>query len=100
MSTPAQDLVFDFIRDTIEKRGRAPTLDEIGQRFGYTPVNAHHKIESLIRQRRLAKHGVGKSYELVIVGQVDLRGVPTEAIRAELERRERAADAEVQDLAA
>jgi SOS-response transcriptional repressor LexA len=85
MSTPAQDLVFDFIRDTIEKRGRAPTLDEIGRRFGYTTVNAHHKIESLIRQRRLAKHGIRKSYELVIVGQVDLRGVRPHALHAELD---------------
>lgn len=100
MSTPAQDLVFDFIRDTIERRGRAPTLDEIGRRYGYTPVNAHHKIESLVRQGRLVKHGVGKSYELVIVGRVDLRGVLTKALRAELDRRERAAAAEAQDIAA
>jgi SOS-response transcriptional repressor LexA len=80
----------DFIRSKLEGDGIAPTLQEIATHLGIrSKTNAHRIIGNLVNQRVLERRRATHR-GLRIIGAVDLRGVPTRLLNAELARRARA----------
>lgn len=51
MVTKRQKEIYDFIRDYIERRGYAPTLQEIGRQFRLSSVATVHKHLTNLEQR-------------------------------------------------
>lgn len=95
--TRAQEQVYGFICAYADETGAVPTVREIGAHFGMSGVGAWKHRRSLVDQGRLVRLVDGR---VVIPGRVDLRPVPTDQLRAELARRERAARERPQALAA
>lgn len=78
----------DFIRDVIAATGVAPTLDELAAAFGWhSRSSAHRIVESLIGQGMLVKTAARKR-GLALASVPLLSSVPTDALRAELARRQ------------
>lgn len=86
MSTSLQERYLAFVRDRIEQLGFAPTIAEIADHFEVTPGTARSIVEALVRQGRLTRTSA-RTRNLAIPGEVDLSGVGTERLRAELARR-------------
>ena len=86
MSSALQERVFGFVRDQLDMIGIAPTLPEIAAEVGVGQGSAEAAVASLVRQRRLVRTP-GTVRNLRVAGQVDLRPVGTETLKAELARR-------------
>jgi repressor LexA len=90
--TRRQKEVLDFIREHVEERGYAPTLQEIGRRFGLSsPATVYKHVEQLVQKgylRKAAHQGRGlqlvdpepiRTVEVPLLGQV-AAGRPIEAL--------------------
>jgi len=90
--TKRQKEIFDFIRDYLQAEGYAPSLEEIGARFGLSSVATVHKhVQNLVEKGLLRKAwNRSRSLELVdpasttsvavpLLGAV-AAGVPIEAV--------------------
>ncbi len=91
--TKRQKEVFDFIREYLEREGYAPSLEEIGERFGLSSVATVHKhVQNLVEKGLLRKAwNRSRSIEVVdrssapqpvavpLLGSV-AAGVPIEAV--------------------
>ena len=68
--TKRQKEVFDFIREYLEREGYAPSLEEIGERFGLSSVATVHKhVQNLVEKGLLRKAwNRSRSIEVVDVG--------------------------------
>ena len=90
--TKRQKQIYDFIRDHVEREGYAPSLEEIGLRFGLSSVATVHKhVQNLVQKGLLRKAwNRSRSIEVVeppsseavtlpLLGSV-AAGVPIEAV--------------------
>lgn len=84
--TERQRKCFDFIADYIAARGIAPTYDEIGKAIGSRSRGGIHDLVHRLVDQGLLTKTKGGSRNLRLVG-VDLSRVPSDELRAELERR-------------
>jgi len=76
--TKRQKQILDYIREYIELEGFAPTLEEIGARFGLSsPATVYKHVQQLVRKGylRKAKHQ-GRGLELVDVESEQTIAVP------------------------
>lgn len=89
--TPRQVKLLDFVRSQIEETGCAPTYAEMAATIGGTRSNAHMTIAYLIRQGQLKRTQAGERNLALVAPYRSLGDVPTNALRAELARRETAA---------
>lgn len=78
--------VMAFIRDRLDRIGVAPNLQEIGERFDFTKARACVIVNAIVEQGLLEREHRGTS-GLRLPGHVDLTGIGTEQLRAELARR-------------
>ncbi len=75
-----------FIQARIDQTGVAPSYPEMAEHLGVkSRSGVHAMVDRLVREGHLLKTGAG-SRNLRLPG-VCLAAVPTEALRAELERR-------------
>ncbi len=76
--TKRQKEVFDFISDYLEREGYAPSLEEIGLRFGLSSVATVHKhVHNLVEKGLLRKAwNRSRSIEVVDPDRVTAREVP------------------------
>jgi SOS-response transcriptional repressor LexA len=99
--TPRQQDTLAFIARSLVEAGRSPTLDAIAAEVGLgSRSNAHAMVSKLIAQGYLRREpsGSGKTSNYTVLRAIDradapvfgdvLAGIPTDAIRAELTRRE------------
>ena len=90
--TKRQKEIFDYIREHVDQQGYAPTLQEIGLRFGLTsPATVYKHVEQLVQKGYLRKaphQGRGiqlvdpepvRTVEVPLLGQV-AAGRPIEAV--------------------
>jgi len=88
--TKKELIALDFVRERLATTGICPSLDEIAAAIGSaTKSCAWRVVDSLVRQRQLVRQS-NKHRGLALPKQPSLVAVPTEVIRAELQRRERA----------
>jgi repressor LexA len=76
--TKKQKQIYDFIREYTSKNGYAPSLIEIGDKFGVSTVSTIHKHISNLIEKGLLKRvkGVARSIELVGKKSVDSIAIP------------------------
>lgn len=88
MALTEQELrALDFIRDRINSKGTAPTLEEITAAMGWAAKSsAHRVVQSLVWHGLLIKTASRLRGLALAAGPV-LSTVPTAALRAELARR-------------
>lgn len=86
--TRMEVIALDFIRERIARRASAPTLDEIAGHCGWAAKStAARLVESLERQGLLIREP-HKARNIRLPDAPALTIVPTEALRAELARRQ------------
>lgn len=86
MTTAIREKVYDFVCAFFDDKGYSPSVYEIGEHFGFSPVAAWKHVKTLVEEGRLARPK-GRYRGLVIPGRIDLRPVTTVALLAELRRR-------------
>lgn len=76
--TRRQREVFDFIREYLEREGYAPSLEEIGLRFGLSSVATVHKhVQNLVEKGLLRKAwNRSRSLEIVDPASTAARVIP------------------------
>ena len=74
--TKRQKEVFDFIREYLEREGYAPSLEEIGERFGLSSVATVHKHVQNLVEKGLLRKAWNRSRSIEIVE----RGTPGQPI--------------------
>ncbi len=76
--TRRQREVFDFIRESLEREGYAPSLEEIGLRFGLSSVATVHKhVQNLVEKGLLRKAwNRSRSLEIVDPARTAARVIP------------------------
>ena len=76
--TRRQREVFDFIREYLEREGYAPSLEEIGLRFGLSSVATVHKhVQNLVEKGLLRKAwNRSRSLEIVDPASTGAREIP------------------------
>ncbi len=76
--TRRQREVFDFIREYLEREGYAPSLEEIGLRFGLSSVATVHKhVQNLVEKGLLRKAwNRSRSLEVVDPARTAARVIP------------------------
>lgn len=93
--TRRQKEILDFVSRHIQKRGYAPTIEEIGDHFGLSSLATVHKHLTNLQNKGLIKRTVNRSralelvptdvavraVELPLLGRV-AAGVPIEAVQA------------------
>ena len=84
--TPLQLQALDYIRDHVTALGFSPTLKEIASHLQIKPGGVPDVVRGLEQAGRIRRNG-GKNRNIKVVGLTDLRGVGTDALRAELARR-------------
>ena len=84
--TPEQLRILDFVRDRITEVGHAPTIRETATAQRLSVTGAHKIIDALVSSGKLRRTPAA-SRGLEVVDAIDLRGVGTSALRAELARR-------------
>ncbi len=84
--TPLQLRALDFIREHVSALGFSPTLKEIAEHCQIAPGGAPDLVRGL-EQGGFIRRNSGKNRNIEVVGQIDLRTVETDALRAELARR-------------
>ena len=90
--TRRQKEILDFIREYLERKGYAPSLEEIGARFGLSSVATVHKhVQNLVekgllrkawnrsRSLELVERPVSGAVEIPLMGTV-AAGAPIEAV--------------------
>ena len=87
--TRKQSKILDFLRDFVEDRGFAPTLEEIGRAFGISTVTAHEHVRALeskgvIRTERNRARSIeivtpSTSSGIAVQGRI-AAGLPIEAV--------------------
>src|ERR671918_2295675 len=91
--TKRQREILDFLNDFIQQHGYAPSLEEVGKRFGLSSLATVHKHLTNLQQKGFIKRTwnrsrsvevmpsrvVGRSIELPLLGYV-AAGVPIEAV--------------------
>jgi repressor LexA len=90
--TKRQKEILDFVREHVERHGYAPTLQEIGARFGLSsPATVYKHVEQLVNKgylRKAAHQGRGiqlvdpepvRTVEVPLLGQI-AAGRPIEAL--------------------
>ena len=93
--TKRQREIFDFLSEFIQQHGYAPSLEEIGRRFGLSSLATVHKHLTNLQEKGFIKRAwnrsrsvemvtaraVGRAVELPMLGYV-AAGSPIEAIRS------------------
>jgi repressor LexA len=91
--TKRQREILDYLNDFIQQHGYAPSLEEVGKRFGLSSLATVHKHLTNLQQKGFIKRTwnrsrsvevmpsrvVGRSIELPLLGYV-AAGVPIEAV--------------------
>ena len=91
--TKRQREIFDYLSEFIQKHGYAPSLEEIGRRFGLSSLATVHKHLTNLQEKGFIKRawnrsrsvemvparGGGRAVELPLLGYV-AAGVPIEAV--------------------
>lgn len=90
--TKRQRQIYDFVRDFLDERGYAPSLEEIADHFGLSSVATVHEHLSNLETKGLLRRdphrsralevtrpGIANAVELPLLGRV-AAGVPLEAI--------------------
>ena len=91
--TKRQKEIFDFVCEYLERAGYAPSLEEIGERFGFSSVATVHKhVQNLVEKGLLRKawnrsrsieivreEPPANGIELPLLGRV-AAGAPIEAV--------------------
>lgn len=78
--------VLDAVREQLDALGYPPTIAKLADRLGEAPSSVQKALVRLEREGLIARdHKRHRSLRLV--GQPDLRAVPTEALEVELGRR-------------
>ena len=91
--TKRQREILDYLQDFIQQHGYAPSLEEIGRRFGLSSLATVHKHLTNLQEKGFIKrawnrsrsvemistNSVGRSIDLPLLGYV-AAGVPIEAI--------------------
>jgi len=94
--TKRQREILDFLNDFIQEHGYAPSLEEIGRRFGLSSLATVHKHLSNLQEKGFIKRawnrsrsvemvptrGGGRSVELPLLGFV-AAGLPIEAVASD-----------------
>ena len=65
--TRRQKEIFDYVGRYIEKKGYAPTIEEIGEHFGLSSLATVHKHLSNLQQKGLIKRAWNRSRALELV---------------------------------
>lgn len=87
--TPQQRSALDFIEQFYSANRFAPTLDAIARHLGHTSRSrAHETVKALVRDGHLVKTEAGRRN--IAPARLTLHHFTTEALRAELQRRETA----------
>ena len=94
--SPRQAQTLAFIRDYIDEHGHSPTYEQIAAGIGRAHKGgAHGIVARLIKLGHLRSDGGGSRNLMIAVPQqgeaYGLRFVPTSMLKAEIERRDRAA---------
>lgn len=76
-------VVFVAFRDFVDRFGRSPTVRELGDLTGMSSIGAWKHVQALIGDGLLVKYG----HRAELPGHIDLVGVTTRQMRAELARR-------------
>jgi hypothetical protein len=84
--TPRQLEVLDYVREAITVAGVCPSVRDVGKRFGMSTSQAWEAIDALVTAGALER-GPGRTRNLLIAGQPDVRTAPTHVMVAELRRR-------------
>lgn len=85
--TPRQLQTLDFVRGFAERTGRSPSLGKIADAVGFKHrAGAYHMVRILVTSGHLECRRRG-SYAIAAPDTVDLTGVPSAALAAELMRR-------------
>ena len=79
--TEKQDIIFQFIKDTIRESGFPPTVREIGEKFGITVKGAYDHVKA-IEKKGYIKTEQNKSRAIVVVDQEEL--VPLDGVNIPL----------------
>ena len=91
--TKRQREILDYLSDFIQQHGYAPSLEEVGRRFGLSSLATVHKHLSNLQEKGFIRrawnrsrsvelvpaHGSGRSVDLPLLGYV-AAGAPIEAI--------------------
>jgi SOS-response transcriptional repressor LexA len=89
--TPRQVKLLDFIRSRLEETSVAPTYAEMAAQIGGTRSNAHQTVTDLESAGHIKRTGNSRRNLVLVAPYRSLIDVPTNALRAELARREAAA---------
>ncbi|MGE0453788.1 MAG: transcriptional repressor LexA [Vicinamibacteria bacterium] len=74
--TRRQKEILDFLGDYLERRGYAPTIEEIGEHFGLSSLATVHKHLTNLQEKGLIKRAWNRSRALELVPtQVSVRAV-------------------------
>src|SRR5688572_32754394 len=65
--TRRQKEIFDFVGRHIEKKGYAPTIEEIGEHFGLSSLATVHKHLANLQEKGLIKRAWNRSRALELV---------------------------------
>ncbi len=84
--TPLELKTLDYVREEIAGTGIAPSVREIARRVGSGVNSAHSALTRLVEAGYLIRRP-HRERGLSLADTVDLRGVPTDLMRAELGRR-------------
>jgi hypothetical protein len=95
--TPVQSKMLDWVRDYIGRRGFAPSCDEIREGLGYGSKATVWRVLTALEELGHIRRVKNRTRSIELVGGVDLRTVPIEAIRGELARRGLSLDALMTD---
>jgi hypothetical protein len=90
--TPRETVVVDMVRERLQAGVAAPSLREIGSRAGVSAAGAKGIVDRLVSQGVLARIPAARR-SLRLADGIDLRGVASDALRAELARRGETLDA-------
>lgn len=67
--TERQNQVFEFIRDSIRRNGKPPTLKEIGQGLGMSSSNGVHKMLVVLERKGYITRTPNQARSIEIVGE-------------------------------
>jgi len=88
--TPERQRLLDYIREHITREGRAPSYRKMMADLGYNSTGVvHGMVDRLVRDGHLIREN-GTRSRLTLPDRIDLTTVPTDQLRAEIDRRERA----------
>lgn len=85
--TPHEKKLLEFVQQRITETGIAPTYREMAEALGFrSKSGVHMRIDSLVRQGHLLRRD--RAYRGIELNTSRLAGVSSDALKAELVRRQ------------